>query len=162
MFRQGKMGCFSVESCVRSYSRQTQVTSARIKDFPCWGWLDWTCQTTREPTTPTKTFGRPVLENSYYADARIATVLIRFLWWLSRANTSGSTALNDRYWPRFCWSCFCFLHFSVHFLSYHTQDSLRKGILWIKSIVSGAQVAKKSHDKTSPVRTQARVYRKLV
>ena len=101
MFRQGKMGRFSVESCVRSYSSQTQVTSARIKDFPCWGWLDRTCQTMREPTTPTKTFGRPVLENSYYANVRIATMLIRFRWWLSRAYTSGSTALNDRYWPCF-------------------------------------------------------------
>ena len=46
LFRQGKMGRFSVESCVRSYSSQTQVTSSRIKDFPCWGWLDRTCQTT--------------------------------------------------------------------------------------------------------------------
>ena len=28
----------------------------------------------------TKTFGRPVPENSYYANARMVTVLIRLLW----------------------------------------------------------------------------------
>ena len=117
------------------------------KDYPHWGWLGWACETTWELTTPTKTFGRPVLENSYYANVRMATVLIRLLWWLSRACfklyrwTRGTG-------PVFCWPCFCFLHFSVHFLSPHMWNSLRKGILWIKGTVNGAQVAKKSRNKT--------------
>ena len=55
----------------------------------------------------------------------------------------------------FVWSCFCLLHFSVHFLNHHTRDSLKMETLWIKGTVNGAQVAKKSHDKTSPVRILA-------
>ena len=47
--------------------------------------MDRACESMREPTMPTKTFGRPVLEYSYYANARIPTMLICLLWWLSRA-----------------------------------------------------------------------------
>ena len=49
--------------------------------------------------------------------------------------------LNERYWPH---SCFCLVHFSVHFLHHHTRDSLRIGIIRIKGTVNRAQVAKKS------------------
>ena len=58
--------------------------------------------------------------------------------------TLGSSALTRDTGPVFCWSCFCFLHCSVHFLNHHTRDSLRKGALCIKDTVNGAQVAKKS------------------
>ena len=53
--------------------------------------------------------------------------------------------LNERYWPRFYWSCFCLVHFSVHFLHHHMRDSLTKWTLRIKGTVNRAQVAKKSY-----------------
>ena len=56
--------------------------------------------------------------------------------------------LNERYCPR---SCFWLVHFSVHFLHHHTQDSLRKGTLQIKGTVNRAQVAKKTYKKRCPV-----------
>ena len=81
---------FRVESRVGSYSfaSPTPPTPPRTltKEYPRWGWMGRACETTREPTTPTKTFGRPVLEeNSHYDNARMATVLIRLLLWLSKA-----------------------------------------------------------------------------
>ena len=71
------------------------------KDYPRWGWLGWACKTTGEPTTPTKTFweartGEELLyqcENSNRADP-FAVVAVKSL------RTSGSTTLNERYWPR--------------------------------------------------------------
>ena len=65
--------------------------------------------------------------------------------------TLGSSALTRDTGPVFCWSCFCFLHCSVHSLSHHTQDSLRKEPCVSRTLSFEAQVAKKSHNKTSPV-----------
>ena len=93
--------------------------------------------------------GRPVLENSYYANTKIATVLIRLLWCQAVERVLYALErLTLDIGPVVCWSCFCFLHCSVHFLSHHTQDSLRKGTPFIKDTVNRAQVARK---KTSPV-----------
>ena len=45
------------------------------------GWLGLACETTREATTSTETYGRPVLENSYYSNVTTVTLLIRLLWY---------------------------------------------------------------------------------
>ena len=63
--------------------------------------------------------------------------------------------LNERYWPRFL-SCFCVVHFSVHFFHHHTRDSLRKGTLRIKGTVNRAQVAKQNYKKRRPVSCENR------
>ena len=101
---------FIVDTSVRGQSHKPAQTNPSAdcfqdtKTYPHWGLVG--SETMREATMSTKTFGRPVLKNCYYANVRMATVLISF----GRA-------------------CFCFLHFSVHFPSHHTQDSLRKGVL---------------------------------
>ena len=96
---------FHVESCMGSQSRKpdpTNPSESLTKDYPRWGWLGWACETTGEPTTPTKTFweactGEELLwqcENSNRADL-FAVVAVKSL------RTSGSTTLNERYSPRF-------------------------------------------------------------
>ena len=98
---------FSVGSCVRGQYRKPDPTNPSTdhfqdtKNYPCWGWLGLTCKTTQEATTSTNTFGRPVQENNYYANVRMATMLVCLLWWLSRGYTLGSSVLNERYWPHF-------------------------------------------------------------
>ena len=96
-----------------------------------------------EATTCTKTFGRPVLKNCYYANARMATMLM----------VAATQCTYKRNWLRFL---LVVLLFSVHFPSHHTWDSLRKGMLWIKGTVNGAQVAKKSN-KMLPIQIWADV-----
>ena len=84
--KDGTLQCWVLREKLVSQVRPNQPQRGSLtKDYPHWGWLDRACQTMREPTTPTKTFGRPVLENSYCVNARIATMLIHLLWWLSRA-----------------------------------------------------------------------------
>ena len=82
---------------------------------------------------------------------RTATMPMRPCWSVCcggwQGATLGTSVLDERDWPLFFWSCFCILHFSVHFLSHHTQYSLSKGTLWIKGTAS----SKKEPDKTSPV-----------
>ena len=90
------------ESCVRGLSHKPGPTNPSAdwfhdtKKYPPRGWLGLACETAQEATTSTKTFGRPVLENSYYANARMVIVLIRLLW--CQASTLGSSVFDERYW----------------------------------------------------------------
>ena len=87
-----------------SLASQTQPTPADrlLKTIHAGRWLGRACETTGEPTTPTKTFweartGEELLcqcENSNRADP-FAVVAVKSL------RTSGSITLNERYWPRF-------------------------------------------------------------
>ena len=89
-------------SLVWEASLASNPRGSLTKDYPRWGWLGRACETTGEPTTPTKTFweactGEELLcqcENSNRADP-FAVVAVKSL------RTSGSTTLNERYWPRF-------------------------------------------------------------
>ena len=89
-----------------------------------WGWLGLACEI-MQIYTSTKTFERPILENSYYA-----TREWQLCWSVccngSQEATLGYSTLTRGTGSVFCWSCFCFLHCSVHLLSRYTWDSLRK------------------------------------
>ena len=126
LLRWGTLQCWVLCEKLVSQTRpkQTQCRSL-TKDYLHYGiWLVQACETTRQPTTPTKTFhlAGPVLENSYYASVRITIVLIRMLLWLSRAYFRLYRVEREVLAP------FSVGHasaFSVNFLSYHMQDSLR-------------------------------------
>ena len=97
------------------------------KSYPHWGWLGLVFKLHERLSCLQKhCFVRLVLENCYYANARMAIVLILLLCRLSRGYfrpfphwTKGTGSIL--FWP-----CFSLLHFSVHFLSHHTRDSLRE------------------------------------
>ena len=145
MRRQCVPGCFASQSQRGSFSGYYKLLSTlrlglaySVRIGVGWGLV---CETTWETTTSTNTFGRPVLENSYDAHARMATVLVHLLWWLS----SGFFGIFCVEWELL--AQFFMVVFSVHCLSHYMRDSLKRGTLWIKGTVNGVQVVKRAVTK---------------
>ena len=136
-----------------SQARPNQPQRGLVSDYSALGlvWSGLWDYAAREAIMSTKTFGRPVLENNYYTKCENGCSVCHGG---CQEAILGSYVLNKRYWSRFL---FCLLHFSVHFLSHHTWDSLRMRTLWIKDTVNEVQVAKRDITKTSAVQIWAHV-----
>ena len=120
-------------------------------------WLTKSCQrwslaseTTQEVATSTKILWRLVLKNSsYYANASIVTVLTSCCWGYFRLFRVKRDVLG----------LFSFGHASVFYTALFTSSALTRGTAWEKGPCRprALQVAKKSHNKTSPIQIWARV-----
>ena len=95
------------------------------KDYPRWGWVGLARLYVSYHAY--KDIWEACSGNNYYANAKMATVLIRLLLWLSRAYFRLYRIEREVLAP-FLLIVLMLSTLLCSLLSYHTRDSLRKGI----------------------------------